>query len=318
MGHERKIVQKPRHIRNREGRIGRRILRSITPETSLPQTLSPLFSLLPAEIRSQIYEHTLCQFIEPLCQTRWVFRNDTALLLTCRLVYYEAQAIPLRSATHHVGYGSSDPRRSRDPDNWLHHVPGHLGQHLYHLHHSSGDPSLPAFERFIKNRHLCWKKISWTLYTRMDPARGITLERYIAAVQDMILSVIVLPASCHEFTLEVDSVSLAALPWTHTLVRRFLMDRAPIIRNWNVRKTDGSSLRWDAEGPKNFSWFETIGLGNEGSYSRCHNRLANTRLKSGMQRQHQVVRFQWRDDSPRREYTSLDHIDCLERTGTAT
>ncbi|KAB5586098.1 hypothetical protein GE09DRAFT_1073321 [Coniochaeta sp. 2T2.1] len=80
-----------------------------------PQTSSPLFSLLPAEVRSEIFSLALADYPDPspqkhyrraTCYTRPSYfaprRTDWALLATCRAVYAEAWHLPfvLREQTH--------------------------------------------------------------------------------------------------------------------------------------------------------------------------------------------------------------------------
>lgn len=103
-----------RQERQRRARAVRRALADITPSNSGLQEQSPFFTKLPAEIRFLIFQLLLSQThdhnrpinihsISPLYRPGHTYRTKvhTALLLTCRLVYYEAHSIPIRSATHH-------------------------------------------------------------------------------------------------------------------------------------------------------------------------------------------------------------------------
>jgi hypothetical protein len=80
-----------------------------------PQPSSPLFSILPPEVRSEIFSLALADYPDPspnkhyeatTCYTRPSYfaprRTDWALLATCRLAYAEAWHLPftLREQTH--------------------------------------------------------------------------------------------------------------------------------------------------------------------------------------------------------------------------
>ncbi|THC92063.1 hypothetical protein EYZ11_008471 [Aspergillus tanneri] len=84
---------------------------NITPSDCYPQDRSPLFNMLPAELRRIIYLYAFVQYESP-------FRSyptdapyyrpgctgpkciDIALLCTCRRVFFEARYIPLQTAVH--------------------------------------------------------------------------------------------------------------------------------------------------------------------------------------------------------------------------
>jgi len=113
-----------RHIRALKARQTRRDLAEIHKDdgTTLQQLQSPLFGKLPTELRLLIYEFALAGYFEerpsrPFPSTSelkslgsifWCLKNlyppktDTQLLLTCRLVYSEANGIPMRFAKFKV------------------------------------------------------------------------------------------------------------------------------------------------------------------------------------------------------------------------
>lgn len=105
----------------------RRSLTEISPLNSHPQMQSPLFSILPPEIRNQIFELALSEHEDstrPYDPTDNYYRPghcfpkviNTDLLRTCRRVYYETNTIPMSSATHCLWLGpiswSRDPNRT--------------------------------------------------------------------------------------------------------------------------------------------------------------------------------------------------------------
>ncbi|EON65445.1 hypothetical protein W97_04683 [Coniosporium apollinis CBS 100218] len=105
----------------------RRSLTEISPLNSHPQMQSPLFSVLPPEIRNQIFELALSEHEDstrPYDPTDNYYRPghcfpkviNTDLLRTCRRVYYETNTIPMSSATHCFWLGtiscSRDPSRT--------------------------------------------------------------------------------------------------------------------------------------------------------------------------------------------------------------
>lgn len=76
-----------------------------------PQSQSPLFTTIPAEIRNQIFAFALLQyedFSEPYEEHDYCYRPghrarrivSTSLLLTCRRVWLEANHCPMSQATH--------------------------------------------------------------------------------------------------------------------------------------------------------------------------------------------------------------------------
>lgn len=83
------------------------------------QIQSPLFGGLPGELRNQIFELALEQYDDPdhmyrgetyYCRPGSLGekRVDTQLLRTCKRVYQEAKALPLRGAELYFYGGSKD------------------------------------------------------------------------------------------------------------------------------------------------------------------------------------------------------------------
>ena len=81
------------------------IMTSNTLENADPQSASPLFNRIPAEIRNEIFEYALTAYDDKTnpYQTgsyyyrpghRYAHKVDTDLLLTCRRIYAETKDIP--------------------------------------------------------------------------------------------------------------------------------------------------------------------------------------------------------------------------------
>lgn len=98
---------------------------------SNPQTQSPLFSTIPAELRNQIFALALQQYDDPDTEQYGIddlhYRPDhrarhivsTTLLLTCRRIWLEANHLPMTQAVHAFWYGHRHRRPEwclRDPD----------------------------------------------------------------------------------------------------------------------------------------------------------------------------------------------------------
>lgn len=107
-----------RKLTRLEARKVRQRLAEINPSNASPQLRSPLFNTLPPEIRNIIFKFALSAYLleldcpcsqgnclpwhqSPIAQG-YKPRIDTNLLLTCRLVYYETAALPMRLTTLHV------------------------------------------------------------------------------------------------------------------------------------------------------------------------------------------------------------------------
>lgn len=101
--------------------------RSFTAESIDPQFESPLFSVLPPEIRTSILEYALkdyevktAMYSDKTCYKRPECRGrrriDTAVLETCKLIYSEAWHLPLATAEHmlYLTWGSRSPPHMYD------------------------------------------------------------------------------------------------------------------------------------------------------------------------------------------------------------
>jgi hypothetical protein len=84
-----------------------------------PQHQSPLFSVLPAEIRNHIFDLVLLECdATPFSTEDFWYRPDypasrainVALLRTCRLVYLETWNVPLLNVTHRQWLGWDERR----------------------------------------------------------------------------------------------------------------------------------------------------------------------------------------------------------------
>ncbi|KAF2000663.1 hypothetical protein P154DRAFT_534442 [Amniculicola lignicola CBS 123094] len=103
-----------------------------------PQLQSPLFGVIPAEIRNEIFDLALQWYDDPekLYVDSWVagycsrpgFRGskkiDAALLRTCKKVYEETKAIPLRDLelAYYLGYSRRAPTGFQPYPHHKHHV----------------------------------------------------------------------------------------------------------------------------------------------------------------------------------------------------
>ncbi|KAK5129208.1 hypothetical protein LTR08_003758 [Meristemomyces frigidus] len=107
------------------------------------QEASPLFSLLPRELRDLIWALATAPFEDPndkFENTAYYYRpghtarlrTETALLLTCRRVFLEANAMPMLQAEHSFYYHRAAPDK-RDPA-WMAKLTEHNRQNFGHLH----------------------------------------------------------------------------------------------------------------------------------------------------------------------------------------
>jgi hypothetical protein len=202
-----------RHERQRKARAVRRELAEITLDNSKLQEQSLLFSKIPAEIRFLIFQFLLSQTydynrpvdvhsISPLYRPGHTHRTKihTAILLTCRLVYFEAHSIPIRSATHHFRHLGSTSWLY-EGDVWLHHMTKQRGAEVYHLHDNLVALKEGNFTKFFLP-HLHWKRVTWTICSYLWPpilAGYREIDRLAKTLAD-----IDLPASCQEVTLEFE------------------------------------------------------------------------------------------------------------------
>ncbi|KAJ8108318.1 hypothetical protein OPT61_g8257 [Boeremia exigua] len=322
-----------RHERQRRARAVRRQLSSIAPNNSMPQEQSLFFLKLPAEIRFLIFQLLLSQMhdhsrpismhsISPLYRPGHTYRTTsyTAILRTCRIVYYEAHSIPIRSATHHFRHLGSTSWLY-EGDVWLHHMTKQCGAEVYHLHDNLVALNLRNLTKFFLP-HLNWKRITWTICAYLWPP-VLAGYREIDRLAET-LAAIELPASCQEVNLEFE------IREDVPEFRKSLQQQAELCKKigvvtvtdghaegqldnaesaWNqesagLRKNDGSRLRFDTKYSKQYTW---IGSGHARWGTSAHIGEKET-VK------YRTTRLCWRARRPRRDYMSYDHLDCLDFT----
>lgn len=303
-----KSLPKERYIRQRHARSIRRTLAAITPTTSNPQHQSPFFSLLPAELRYLIYQHILCQTVDtsrpidihsisPLHRPGHTFHTtlSTSVLSTCRLIYYEAHKLPLRSFTHHFRYLGST--------SWLyngrialHHISSQLGAYMYHLHDNVIALNVANFSKFLLG-HLKWKKVTWTVCAYLWPPL-LEGQRQIERLKET-LQMLVLPASCREVTLELEA--------RDDLMARYagLKAQADKCRTLALARDDETVLGFDESMACQYVWI--------GSGQARWGTSVNSRESQSMD--YHTIRLCWRSKAARREYMSYDRLDCLRLDG---
>jgi hypothetical protein len=294
-----KAQPKERYIRQR--------LAAITPSTSHSQEQSLFFSKLPSELRLMIYQNVVCQTpnssrpidvhsISPLYRPGHVCHTalSTSILSTCRLIYYEAHTLPLRSFTHHFHYLGSTPWLNNGRI-WLHDIPSHLGAHMYHLHDDLIALNAANFTKFFL-LHLKWKRVTWTICAYLWPP----LLAHRNQIDDLAstLEQIVLPCSCQEVTIEIESrqnlKSTFSRVWVQAIKCRAL----------NLVRDDGT-LYFDTNLSCQYVWSGS-GQVRWGMDSKESQRLY-----------YHTVRLCWRSGVARREYVSYDRLDCLRLDGCA-
>lgn len=318
-----------RHERRHRVRAVRRALADITPNNSRPQEQSLFFSRLPAEIRFMIFQLLLSQqhdhgrpvnihSTSPLYRLGHTFRTKihTAILLTCRMVYYEAHLIPIKSATHHFQH-LRRTSRLLDGDIWLHQITKQHGANLYHLHDHLVVLMKRNFTKFLLP-HLHWKRITWTIcaYPLLPPLAG---WREIDRVAELHTD-IELPASCQEVNLEYEIREdvpgfQKGLRQQTELCQKIGISSCSDAQSGNgaleqtqqprgLRKRDGTVLKFDASYSKRYTW---IGAGTAG-YGPTPLDFDKVRVR------YYTVRLCWRARVPRRDYTGYDYVDCLDLT----
>lgn len=317
-----KTTSVDRRERQRNARAVRRGLADITPRSSRQQTQSLFFSQLPAEIRflvfllllSQTHDHDRpisIHSLSPLYRPGHTFRTriDTAILLTCRLVYYEAHMIPIRSATHHFRHLGSTSWLY-EGDVWLHHMTKQHGANLYHLHDNLVALNRRNFTKFFLP-HLHWKRVTWTICAYLWPPI-LAGYREIDRLAET-LAGIELPSSCQEVNLEFEiredipefQESLqqqAELCQQIEVIAAGEVNRqADTAQPAGLKRNDGSVLQYDATYSKRYTWI--------GSGQARWATSASMREKETVK--YRTIRLCWRARVPRREYMSYDHMDCL-------
>ncbi|TKA46686.1 hypothetical protein B0A55_12871, partial [Friedmanniomyces simplex] len=107
------------------------------------QSASPLFSLLPRELRDLIWAFATAPFEDPTApfeENAYYYRpghtahlkTDTTLLRTCRRIWLEANAFPMLQAEHSFYYDRAAPDK-RDPQ-WMGQLTAHNRQNFGQLH----------------------------------------------------------------------------------------------------------------------------------------------------------------------------------------
>ncbi|KAH7136841.1 hypothetical protein B0J13DRAFT_587009 [Dactylonectria estremocensis] len=124
------------------------LLEKILSGPVAPQSGSPLFTLLPAEVRSHIFTYALTDYPDPSPHKRYdemsIYtrpnyfaprKHDAQLLQTCRAVYQETWFMPfvLKEHTHWIGHGDRSPPEYRDSD-----APRRLAERLRHITEHQG------------------------------------------------------------------------------------------------------------------------------------------------------------------------------------
>lgn len=303
-----KATPKERHFRQRAGRAVRRTLTAITPKNSLPQPQCLLFSMLPAEIRLMIFQLVLSQrynwkrpiaidSLSPLYRPGHAHRTtlDARLLRTCRLVYYEAGNIPLRSTTHHFQHLGSTSWLY-DGGNRLHHITKQAGMNLYHLHDNLIALKAGQFTKFLLP-HLRWRRITWTIRAYLLPPL-LAQYREIDDL-DYTLRSLVIPESCQEVNLEFETREDLVENWST------LQERASVCQQVTLKRSDSSVLEFDSKYALQYSW---TGSG-QARWSTSEITLAKSTMT------YRTIRLCWRARVPRRDYMSYDHMNCLRVDG---
>jgi hypothetical protein len=299
-----KSLPKDRYVRQRAARAIRRDLAALTPSTSHPQLQSLFFAVLPAEIRFTIYQHVLSQqhdptrpidihSISPLYRPRHTHRTkiDSALLLTCRIIYVEAHQIPLRSSTHHFRYlGSTSWLYNGDI--WLHHITKQRGAELYHLHDNLVALKASNFNKFLLG-HLRWRRITWTICAYLLPPLLAELKERQRLAETM--ASLVLPSSCQEVNLEFETREDLLPDWPG------LEDQIEACRALRLQKEDGSVLEIDDRYGLKYTW---MGSG-QARWGTSEDAVWKEKMR------YHTTRLCWRARVPRREYMSYDFLDCL-------
>ncbi|KAF2445566.1 hypothetical protein P171DRAFT_430966 [Karstenula rhodostoma CBS 690.94] len=294
-----------RPLPKREARALRRSLALTTPQIANPQLQSPLFAVLPSEVRNLIFEYAICQIIDPhksgpetqSSRSRPKHERipvmDTTLLCTCRLVYTETRTIPLQSATHHVYGDQESSYNSADWDHYLFHISSQSGQHLHHLHTISW--WLPDFRRYLQP-HLHWRKITWTiLCSNWDFENEWETGFSYADKISTNLNEIRFPNTCREVTLELEVLR------KNPKYRRKLRAISDQFREIQLTRRDESKIALDENYCMEYTWDgETWQPGDwehgPGGYVSAT---------------YHTIRLCWRAREPEREYMHYDHWDCL-------
>ncbi|KAI8939211.1 hypothetical protein NX059_005041 [Plenodomus lindquistii] len=112
------------------------------------------------------------------------------------------------------------------------------------------------------------------------------------------LESLVIPATCQEVNLEVETREDLLNNWTSQ------QEQMEACRQISLKRSDGSFLRIDDRFALEYSW--------DGSGQARWSTSENTSSKSSMN--YRAVRLCWRARVPRRDYMGYDHNDCMDVT----
>ncbi|KAK7417454.1 hypothetical protein QQX98_004574 [Neonectria punicea] len=246
-----------------------------------PQNDSPLFSVLPAEVRGAIYAYALTDYPDPspdkhyeatTCYTRPSYfaprKNDTQLLQTCRAVYQECWFMPfvLKEQTHWLTVGDRAPpeynasRNLRRLARTLRQITEQQGQERVEIDRlrvfaqmwklEAGDLADLLSTPYLHPRSLTLtiRHADWWFWENDDPLRfeGKWIRRVCEAMSP----------SVREFRIELES--LVRKKDQIDLIAKQMIDR------WFFKRSDDVVLYADIEGG---SWEESRWSGT----SKWHN-----------------------------------------------
>lgn len=294
-----------RRLSSREHRALRRSLANISPANSDPQLQSPLYKILPREIRSLVFEFAICQTVtsdEAEFDARTSHQRPkhgrpsaigVHLLRTCRYVYYETQVLLLRSVTHHVYDDQFTSYRSRKWDHYLFHLSSQSGQHLHHIHTVSR--RTPDFCIHLQE-HLHWRKVTWTISAPYwDFESSWESDSKYAERLSIQLAQVLFPIACEEVTLEFET--LRRYPQHRRILRRVCKRLSEV----ELERRDKSKLKFTRSNCLEYTW--------EASTSQSGGWMQGS--GSGTSDSHHALRLCWRAQRLEREYMHFDHWDCL-------
>lgn len=170
------------------------------------------------------------------------------------------------------------------------------GAEMYHLHDNLVALSERNFTKFLLP-HLEWKRITWTVCAYMWPpllAEHHEIERLAET-----LAKVVLPASCREVTLEMETRQDLIGRW------REMLEQARKCREMVLMRKDGEKLVFDEDEAVQYVWVGS-GQARWGTSADARETARSNYL---------TMRLCWRFGGSRREYTSYDRLDCLRLEG---
>jgi hypothetical protein len=311
---------KPRQVRQTARRAIRRSLGEITPSTCHSQQQSPLFSMLPPEIRHQIFTLALkndlpCPRISLLNmpirppRRRPQYSDELGLLQTCKLIYYETWAIPLSSTTFHFLYGNDWgwyggmlPLEINAQKSLLSRFSKQQKSVLYHLHVAlsmsrhprEGPDGQLDLSYCLVAPPLQWRRItvSFMEVFHQNEQRGTTSwsrpQNFIASFEAFIDA---LPVSCEELNMDFRF----EFPYDPVLdLMKQIQDFLNYCKDKEICRADGVVLKPVSSGLMNYTGPRRRLLRNYSGPERCT-----------------LYYIQWRSPAVRREYMRYDCVDCL-------